>query len=78
MSWELTKKSMRISAEKALFIVYRFMKLYNVSLKQIFSIFDRMIVPIFTYGEEIWGYEMCKCIESVHTKFCGRVLKRKK
>ena len=75
MSWELTKKSLCISADKALFIVYRFIKLYNVSMKQIFCIFDRMIVPILTYGAEIWGCKMSKCIESVHIKFCRRIMK---
>ena len=75
MSWELTKKSLCISADKALFIVYRFIKLYNVSMKQIFCIFDRMIVPILTYGAEIWGGKMSKCIESVHIKFCRRIMK---
>ena len=36
-----------------------------------------MIVPILTYGAEIWGYELSKCTECIHTKFCRRVLRLK-
>ena len=35
-----------------------------------FKLFDSMIVPILTYGAEIWGHTYSKDIEKVPTDFC--------
>ena len=29
-----------------------------------------MIIPILTYGAEIWGYDYSDVIEQIHFKFC--------
>lgn len=34
-----------------------------------------MVVPILSYGAELWGYEICQPIENVQNKFCKRLLK---
>ena len=34
------------------------------------DIFDKCIVPILTYGSEVWGPYANECIEYVHSKFC--------
>ena len=40
----------------------------------IFSLFDKIVVPILCYGAEVWGYELRERIERVHMKFCKPVL----
>ncbi|KAK6166872.1 hypothetical protein SNE40_023483 [Patella caerulea] len=37
-------------------------------------LFDRMVIPVLTYGSDVWGYETYHCIEAVHLKFCRRLL----
>ena len=37
-----------------------------------------MILPILTYGADIWGYEDLKMIENVHLSFIRKVLCCKK
>jgi hypothetical protein len=34
-----------------------------------------MIVPILTYGSEIWGYEYSEVTEKIQAKFCKKILK---
>ena len=38
------------------------------------ELFDRAILPILTYGSEIWGYKEYKSIEQVQIKFLRRKL----
>ena len=38
------------------------------------NIFDHMVSPILTYGCEIWGYENCQVLESLHLGFCKYIL----
>ena len=39
-----------------------------------FDLFDKMVLPVLTYGAEIWGIHSFKCIENVHIKFCKYLL----
>ena len=39
-----------------------------------FKLFDTLILPIFTYGCEIWGYENTKQLEKLHLQFCRNIL----
>ena len=34
-----------------------------------------MVLPILSYGSEMWGYEQISSIGSVHIKFLKRILK---
>ena len=41
------------------------------------KLFDSMVLPVLTYGCEIWGFESVKngnCIDKLHLKFCREVL----
>ena len=42
--------------------------------EMIFSLYDKLVVPVLCYGSEIWGYERRNNVERAHTKFCKRVL----
>ena len=39
--------------------------------------FDKAIVPILTYGCEIWGFENLDILERVHLRFCKHILRLK-
>ena len=39
-----------------------------------FGLFDKMIVPILTYGAEIWGFDTYKQLENVQIRFCKKVI----
>ena len=39
-----------------------------------FELFDKMVLPILTYGSEIWGYQYYDTIESVHFSYCKYVI----
>jgi hypothetical protein len=38
------------------------------------DLFDKIIIPMLTYGSEIWGYENIDILEKVHVKFCKLLL----
>ena len=39
-----------------------------------FKLFDTLILPILTYGSEIWGYENTKQLEKLHLQFYRNIL----
>ena len=45
-----------------------------LSVKTLLELFQKIISPILVYGAEVWGYEYCKQIENVQTKFCKRII----
>ena len=42
------------------------------------DLFDKMILPILTYGSEVWGYHKGDAIERVHREFLKGLLKDEK
>ena len=42
------------------------------------KLFDNTVLPILTYGSEIWGYENLDIIERIHTDFLRRISKCRK
>ena len=42
------------------------------------SLFDKLVVPILTYGSEIWGIYEFKEVEKINMKFCKYILGVKK
>lgn len=42
------------------------------------ELFDRMVLPILTYGCEVWGFEDVHILERLHLKFCKYILGLKK
>ena len=39
------------------------------------ELFDQMVVPILLYGSEVWGFEEATVIESLHSRFCKKLLR---
>ena len=75
LSWSRAQLTLAIQAQKALLKLHRLDKMCDGLPPQLqFELFDRTISPILCYGSEIWGFNYSDIIETVHTKFCKRVL----
>ena len=42
------------------------------------DLFDKMVMPVLSYGCEIWGFYPAKAMEQVHKDFCKSILKVKR
>ena len=60
-------------ARKALFLLYKRIRHFNLSLKLQIKLFDHTIVPILLYGSEVWGFENTDVIERVHNEFLRKI-----
>lgn len=58
-------------ASKAVFkmnkCLYRFA---DVSVRRRLELFDKLILPIFNYGGEVWGFNKGLSFERFHMQFC--------
>ena len=74
LSWSKSCNNLSHQGEKAMNVLYNYCRRNNISIQNSLFLFDRMIVRILTYGSDVWGYVYYPCIESVHLKFCRRLL----
>ena len=77
-SFYQSKKHIVDQARKALFGLYRKIRNLELPIDCQLKLFDNTIVPILTYGCEIWGYGDLTIIERVHTDFMKYILNVKK
>ena len=66
-NFSLTKKHLADKALKAMYEVLKIGRTYNLSIKCLLDLFDKMIKPILLYGCEVWGFSnndifLKKCI----------------
>ena len=47
----------------------------NINTVVYCDIFDKVVMPVLSYGCEIWGFHPAKPIEHVHKDFCKSILK---
>ena len=76
LSWYVCQKTLAEQASKALFAIKSKLSQFgapssNILFKNIYT----KILPILTYGAEIWYEHESKDIEKVHNDFCKYVLK---
>ena len=75
LSWSTTQKTQVAQAEKNISLLKRMFKSTGLrNVKQMFELFDRIIVPILCYGSEIWGTKRIEYVERVQSKFCKYIL----
>jgi hypothetical protein len=60
-------------AQKAMYGVLNKVRQLNLPIKPQFDLFDRIVVPVLTYGCEIWVYENRDMIERIHLKFLKHI-----
>ena len=65
-------------ASKATFCLLRKSRNINLPLDCLFKAYDHMIIPIITYGSEIWGYSNIDILERLQSNFIKICLKFKK
>ena len=63
------KKHLFDQANKAMFALLRRNRQLNLPLDIQLELFDSLVLPIITYGCEVWGFENINLIEKLHMKY---------
>jgi hypothetical protein len=74
LSWSPAQQTLSSQALKAMHLVTHVNYKCNFSFKVSDKLFDTCIIPMITYGSEIWGLNVHKDIEHVQNKFYRKVL----
>ena len=62
-------------ALKALFKLNGYLyKFVDISVSHSLSLFDKLITPILSYGQEVWGFQSAIQIERIQLHFCKQLL----
>ena len=71
LSWSRSKNKLAAQARKAICSIKLYQKPFgHFSQQEMFKLFDSMVVPILTFGSEIWGFSYSEEIERVQIDFC--------
>ena len=60
-------------AIKALHLLYKKIRNFNLPIDMQLKMFDHTILPILHYGCEVWGYENIDQIEAFHNYFLCKI-----
>ena len=75
LSWSASKYKLASQAKKAISSIKSYQYKFGYFLhNEYFKLFDAMVLPILTFGAELWGYEYSDIIENVQLKFCREFL----
>ena len=72
------RKHLTSQANKAMFQLFVRTNNLNLPIYLQLKLFDHTVMPILTYGCEIWGYENLDILEEFHCNFLRRITKTKK
>ena len=62
-------------AQKALFQLNKYLyKFTFITPKHKIELFDKLIVPVLSYGCEVWGFMNSKALESIHLRYLKGIL----
>ena len=67
------RKHIAEQARKAMHLLFMRANNLDLPLDLQLKLFDNTVLPILTYGSEIWGYENTNIIERIHTEFLRRI-----
>jgi hypothetical protein len=73
-SFENARAKLMDQARKVLYCLHRKLRNILIPIDVQFKLFDTLMLPILTYGSEIWGYENTKQLEKLHLQFCRNIL----
>ena len=72
------RKHVAQQASKALFALYKKSNNSDLPLDLVIKLFDHTVLPILTYGTEIFGFEHLDLLEKVHNDFLRHISKARK
>ena len=73
-SFVKNRKHVYEQAQRAMFSLLRRSRQLDPPLDIQLELFDTLIMPILTYGCEVWGFENLKIIEKLHLKYLKYIL----
>ena len=77
-SFSCAQQTLAKQGRKAVFSLYKMTKRFaGIDPLVMCDLFDKMIVPILSYGCEVWGFHKGDAVEKVHREFLKHVLKVK-
>ena len=65
-------------ASQAMFNILKQRCKLNLDIETMFKLFDTCVLPIATYGCEVWGFESLLALEKLHLRFCKILLNLKR
>ena len=70
-----TQKTLAGQALKAVYTLNNYIYLFTpLKPSHILELFDKLVAPILNYGSEVWGFYKSTAVDTVHLRFCKRVL----
>ena len=61
-----------------MFLLYTRINNLDIPIDLQLKLFDNTVLPILTYGSEVWGFENLDIIERVHNEFLRKITRSKK
>jgi len=74
LSWSPAQSTLSCQAQKAVGLIHQINYKCDFTFKTSIALFDKCVAPILSYGSEVWGLYMNKCIENTHIQFCKKML----
>ena len=71
----IAQKDLYDRALRAMFALLKKCKNLNLPLDVVLDLFDKTVIPILTYGCEIWGFEQCDILQRLQLKFYKIVMR---
>ena len=72
------RKHVKEQASKAMHLLWTRVNNANLPIDLAFKLFDHTVLPILTYGSEIFGYENLEILEQVHKDFMRKITKARR
>ena len=73
-SFLTARKHIAAQAQKAMHLLNLRIHNLNLPVDLQLKLFDHTVLPIMTYGCEVWGFENCEILERIHNKFLRSIL----
>lgn len=75
LSWTKAVHELSLKAKRAVMMLIMYsIKCGGFPTSVAFELFDKMVLPIISYGAEVWGTQQYKAIEDIQTFYCKKIL----